>query len=66
MDFLISNPDVIKEMDIRFVLSRLHFERMHQSVEQIEKNGMVPDLFPEMSLVSRTLPKYSINLTESE
>lgn len=66
MEFLIKNPDVIKEMDIRFVLGRLHFERMHQAVEQIEKNGMVPDLFPEMTLAARTLPKYSINLKESE
>lgn len=66
MHYFETNPDVLKEMDVRFVLGRLHFERMHQAVEQIDKNGMVSDLFPNPSLAKRRQPSYRISLTESE
>ncbi|CAG9818274.1 unnamed protein product [Phaedon cochleariae] len=48
IEMIESNPGV--EIDVRFVLSRLGFERMHQGEEQVTINGMVPTLFPDITL----------------
>lgn len=53
-------------MDVKFVLGRLGLERMHHAVEQIEKNGMVADLFPEPSVARRAQPSHCLTLKESE
>ncbi|VEN40612.1 unnamed protein product [Callosobruchus maculatus] len=47
------NPTI--EMSVRFVLSRLSYERMHQGVDQVAANGMVPLLFPNEDLRERTV-----------
>lgn len=53
-------------MEVRFIPNRLNFERMHQAVEQIEKNGMVSDLFPDPLIVMKQQSTCFIKLTESE
>ncbi|CAG9766696.1 unnamed protein product [Ceutorhynchus assimilis] len=48
------HPDIVTniqqcpklEMDVRFRLGRIHYERMHRGVEQVEINGFLRQLFP--------------------
>nr|CAI5863001.1 unnamed protein product [Callosobruchus analis] len=47
------NPTI--ELSVRFVLNRLSYERMHQGVDQVVANGMVPLLFPNKDLRERTV-----------
>nr|CAH7742468.1 unnamed protein product [Callosobruchus chinensis] len=47
------NPTI--EVSVRFVLGRLSYERMHQGVDQVVANGMVPLLFPYEDLRNRTV-----------
>ncbi|XP_060525981.1 putative helicase mov-10-B.1 [Cylas formicarius] len=43
-------PDI--EMDVRFVLGRINYERMHQGVRQVVLNNYVRHLFPDNSLAT--------------
>ncbi|KAJ8929387.1 hypothetical protein NQ314_017937, partial [Rhamnusium bicolor] len=54
LSYIRQNP--IIEMDVRFVLSRLPLERMHQGVDQIVSNGNLPSLFPDYNLTRENVP----------
>lgn len=60
LDRIISCPDT--EVDVRFVLSRLNLERMHQGVDQVVLKQRVQYLFPDVRLlmIPRTLSKVPI------
>lgn len=49
MDSIYNNPE--ESIDVRFVLSRIHFERMHQGIEQVVATGYVNNLFPSEELL---------------
>ncbi|CAH1967597.1 unnamed protein product [Acanthoscelides obtectus] len=57
------NPKI--EVSVRFVLGRLSYERMHQGVDQVVANGMVPLLFPEEELSERPVYEHRL-LNDSE
>lgn len=60
-DIVKKTPEVLKDMDVKFVLSRLAHERQHQGVQRVVQNGLVPCLFPpekvgfKLELETRTL-----------
>ncbi|XP_050511315.1 putative helicase mov-10-B.1 isoform X2 [Diabrotica virgifera virgifera] len=41
-----SQSEVRDIYDVKFVLSRLSFERQHQGVDQVSANGLLPCIFP--------------------
>lgn len=55
-------PDM--EMDVRFVLGRIHFERMHQGVEQVVLNSFVKNLFPDETFLRRVIEPIIISQNE--
>nr|XP_023021067.1 RNA helicase Mov10l1-like [Leptinotarsa decemlineata] len=55
LDIIEQNPKI--EMDVRFLLGRLCFERMHEAVDKIVSKGIVQTIFPEVSLRSRQVPQ---------
>lgn len=63
IDQIKRNPDL--EMDVRFILGRIHFERMHAGVEQVVENQYVNSLFPDKALAAKPA-KLAYNLTEAE
>lgn len=52
--YIKNNPKI--EIDVRFVLNRLPLERMHQGVDQTVISGVVPSLFPDLSLSRKIHP----------
>ncbi|XP_066149742.1 putative helicase mov-10-B.1 isoform X1 [Euwallacea fornicatus] len=60
---VIMNPNI--NIDVRFKLRRLHFERMHQGVDQVVASGFVDNLFPSVELLSKPI-SMPIQLTEEE
>lgn len=56
-------PDI--EIDVRFVLGRIHFERMHQGVEQVVENEFVSQLFPNEDLLNGNISE-PIRLAQNE
>lgn len=63
LSYITNTPQI--ELDVRFVLSRLPLERMHQGVDQIVMNGTVPHLFPDYNL-SRRVVSGSRTIRETE
>ncbi|XP_050302573.1 putative helicase mov-10-B.1 isoform X2 [Anthonomus grandis grandis] len=56
-------PDTL--IDVKFILSRIHFERMHHGVEQVALNGLTRQLFPGTDLLKKQYTE-RINLGEQD
>ncbi|KAJ8984692.1 hypothetical protein NQ317_004951 [Molorchus minor] len=56
-------PDI--ELDAKFVLNRLAYERMHQAVDQVVGNNTLSCLFPEPDLADRQVSEV-VHVRDSE
>lgn len=49
VDAVYNNPEI--SIDVRFILGRVIYERMHQGIEQVVATGYVNNLFPSEELL---------------
>ncbi|KAH1005116.1 hypothetical protein HUJ04_006159 [Dendroctonus ponderosae] len=63
VDTVAEDPET--NIDVRFMLRRIQFERMHQGVKQVVATGFVDNLFPHESLLNNPVHE-SITLAQTD